>query len=328
MNTLITGGTGFIGSRLALRCLQCNDGVRVLGQENAASEAENARLLEGAGVEVVRGSVTDSDLLAKVVEDVDVVFHLAAKQHEMNISDEVFWSVNVRGTQNLLEACANAGVGRFVHGSTIGVYGNARGRLDETSAPNPDNIYGVSKLAGEGAVLESLDNLPAVIIRIPETYGPGDRRLLKLFRMVARGRFPIIGGGTNLHHLVFIDDLTKALLAAAEKQEAVGQTILVAGPRPVTTLEMVRAVAAAVDTKPRTPRLPLWPFALLAAAMESTLRPLGVQPPLHRRRLDFFRKSFELSIEKASAILAFEPEVSFAQGARLTAAWYLNQGIL
>lgn len=328
MRILITGGTGFIGSRLALHCLANGYPVRVLGQENNPAEAANRRAIEGEGAEVVLGSVTQSELVKDLVVDVDAVFHLAAAQHEMNVPDQHFRDVNVVGTQNVLEASADASVKCLVHGSTIGVYGSAGGVIDETTACRPDNIYGRTKLEGERLALSFVNTLPVVAVRIPEVYGPGDRRLLKLFKAIDRGAFFVIGSGKNLHHPIFIDDLVDGLRLALHAPAAVGEAILFAGKDAVTTNEMVAAVAQALDRAPPRFRSPIFPFVAAATVLELTLRPLGVQPPLHRRRLDFFRKSFTLSGAKAKDLLDFSPTVKFEEGARRTAAWYREAGLL
>lgn len=96
----------------------------------------------------------------------------------------------------------------------------------------------------------------------------------------------------------------------------------------MTTREMVEAVAGAVGRFAWRLRLPLAPFAALAAVMEATLRPVGVQPPLNRRRLDFFRKSFRLSPNKSTRLLGFKPRVESAEGTRRTAQWNREAGLL
>jgi len=327
MNALITGGTGFIGSRLALACLERGDRVRVLGLENSPAEASNRRQLERRDASVTLASVTDGDAVDRALDGIDVVFHLAAAQHEMNVPDEHFRVVNQQGTERLLEASRRGGVRRFVHGSTIGVYGSLEGTISEESPCKPDNIYGETKLEGETAVLAQ-DGLPVVVIRIPEVYGPGDRRLLKLFRAVDRGRFLLIGSCENAHHPIFINDLIDGLLAASCADAAVGEVLLLPGRDVVTTREMATAVAQAVGRRAPRLRLPLAPFAVMAALMEATLRPIGVQPPLHRRRLDFFRKSFQLAPEKSRRLLGFEPVVGFGEGADRTARWYREAGLM
>lgn len=326
--TLITGGTGFIGSRLAFRCLAEGHEVRVLGQENTPAEAENRRELEARGARMILGSVTEPGDVESAVDGVDTVFHLAATQHEMNVPDQRFREVNVEGTRNVLEAAARAGARAFVHGSTIGVYGDPTGVLDEETPPAPDNIYGETKLDGERVALSYADRLPVVVIRIPEVYGPGDRRLLKLFRAIEKRAFFLIGSGDNLHHLIYVEDLVDGLLAAAASPEASGEVVLLAGKEAVTTREMAEAIARVLGVTSRRLKLPLGPFALLATVLELTFRPLGLQPPLHRRRLDFFRKSFTLSAEKARRVLGFESRTGFEEGARRTAEWYRESGLL
>lgn len=285
-------------------------------------------MIEEQGAEVALGSVTQSDLVDELVNGVATVFHLAATQHEMNVPDQHFHDVNVAGTRRMLEASVRAGVRRFVHGSTIGVYGSAAGIIDENTPCEPDNIYGETKLEGELVVASFLDRLPAVIIRIPEVYGPGDRRLLKLFKAVGRGGFFMIGRGDNLHHPAYIDDILDGLLAAAESPNALGEVLLLAGKEPVTTNDMVADIARALGRTPPRFRAPMLPFTVTATLLEVTMRPLGLQPPLHRRRLDFFRKSFTLSAEKATRLVGYSPKVSFGQGAKDTAGWYKSMGYL
>ncbi len=329
MRILITGGTGFIGSRLALSRLGRGDFVRVLGQANTDAETENRGLIESSGAQVLLGSVTETEKVAEAVQGIDIIFHLAAAQHEANVPDQRFWDVNVTGTMNLLEAGVKAGVKRFVHGSTIGVYGSAqKGVLDEASSLKPDNIYGITKMEAEKAVRSFEGKIPWVIIRISETYGPGDRRLLKLFKAIKKKAFFMIGRGENWHHPIYIDDLIAGLDLAAASEKAVGRTFVLAGKEPLTTRQMAQEISAALGTSVAKFHAPLGPFILLAAIMETLLRPMGIQPPLHRRRLDFFRKNFSFSIEESARNLGFVPRYSFRQGIEETARWYSEIGAL
>ena len=323
MKLLITGGTGFIGSRLALTARQRGLQVVVSGQLNTAAERERAAELHQAGIEISQGALQEPDYARRVTQGCTWVIHLAAAQHEANVPDSYFEATNVTGTRVLLEACRDAGVQRFVHGSTIGIYGEAgAGRLDEASAPHPRNVYGRTKLAAEKVVQEFGSPPQTTIIRISETYGPGDFRLLKLFRGLDRGRFFIIGSGQNRHQVIHVRDLVNLLLLAAEHPAAPGQIIIGAGEEVITTRDMVTQICQALGRPVPRMRAPLWPFLGLAVAMEATLKPLGLQPPLHRRRLDFFRKSFLFDTTKAHSLLGFRPTVSFKDGAAETAQWY------
>lgn len=303
--------------------------MRILGQSNNAYEESNKNSVEARGGEVYIGSITDVTTVNKVVQGVDVVYHLAAAQHEANVSDNYFWDINVNGTKNILESSLQAGVKCFVHGSTIGVYGEAMvGEIDENTPLKPDNIYGITKSEGEKLALAYADRLPVVVVRISETYGPGDKRLLKLFRAIKKRTFFMIGHGENKHQLIYVDDLIQGFALVANRPDAVGEIFVLAGKEIVTTNQMAQSVANALGVRLRKLRLPLLPFVIAASALEMVFRPLGIQPPLHRRRLDFFRKSFFFSQQKAKTVLGFEPSMSFDEGIRETASWYQNTGLL
>jgi dihydroflavonol-4-reductase len=328
-SVLITGGTGFIGSRLALGCLDAGDTVRVLGQRRTPAEAENARLLQAAGIEVIEGSITDASVAARACGGMDVIHHLAAAQHEANVPDRHFHDVNVGGTRTLLDAAVAAGVPRFVHGSTIGVFGSGgTGPVTEAAPLEPDNIYGATKLEAESVVEGYPPRISVVIVRISETYGPGDQRLLKLFRALEKGRFVRIGPGQNLHHPIYIDDLVRGLRRAAEVDPPPREAFVLAGPEAITSDEMISVIARVVGRRPPRTRVPLWPLLTVARIMEATLGRIGIQPPLHRRRMNFFVRSFRFDMEPAHRTLGILPAVSFTEGAVRAAEWYRSQGLL
>jgi nucleoside-diphosphate-sugar epimerase len=326
---LITGGTGFIGSRLALRCLDAGERVRVLGQRNNPPERARAGALAGTGVDLIDASVTDAQALRLACAGMNVVYHLAAAQHEANVPDSHFHEVNVAGTRSVFEAAVEAGVSRVVHGSSIGVFADRPGGpVTEVSPLEPEHVYGVTKLAGERVAEGFRDRISLAVIRISETYGPEDRRLLKLFRAIADGRAVRIGSCRNLHHPIFVDDLVEALRHAAASEPAPPEPVVVAGPEPLSTDEMIDGIARALGRPPPRLRIPLAPLLWTAALLEATLRPIGVQPPLHRRRMNFFVRSFRFDLEPARRALGFSPAVAFDDGAAATAEWYRARGLL
>jgi len=329
MRIVVTGATGFIGCQLAQMLAGLGHDLVATGR--AASGVESARLerLGKAGVRVEVGSLLDPGFAGALTKNCEVVIHLAAAQHEGNVPDSYFRDINVTGTKLLLEAAIGAGARRFVYGSTIGVYGAANGQeLTELSATHPENIYAVTKLEAEQLVSAHASQIETCIGRISETYGPGDFRLLKLFRAIDRGKFVMLGSGENVRQVIHVDDLSAGLLLAAEHPGAVAQIFVLAGTEVMTTNSMVAQIAAALQRRPPRMHLPVWPFRGAAAVLESTLRPLGIQPPLTQRRLDFFTKSFLFSTVKYRQVLGFVPRVSFAEGAVSTAAWYRKQGYL
>jgi dihydroflavonol-4-reductase len=134
---LITGATGFIGSRLAL--FANHAGMNVVATGRVAGEAERTRFndLKAAGVNVVAGDLLQREFVRSVLEGRTTVIHLAAAQHEAHMPDRYFRATNVEATKLLLEESCKAQVQRFVFGSTIGVYGAQDGLLDETRPTGP-----------------------------------------------------------------------------------------------------------------------------------------------------------------------------------------------
>lgn len=325
---VITGATGFIGSRMAARLREEGENVVLLGRSRNDMERQRADRLGERGLQVHDADLTVDDL-APFVEGADRVIHLAAAQHEANQPESYFERINVGGTRRLLEACVSAGVRRFVYGSTIGVYGQAlAGEIDEQTQVAPDNHYGRTKLAAEEVVREFGDRLETAVARISETYGPGDYRLLKLFSGIRKGMFFMIGSGRNLHQLVYVDDLVQGLNELGTNPGAVGRTVVLAGDEVLTTRDMCDHIAVAVNRPGRRFRLPLTPFVMLAVVLEQTMGRAGLQPPLHRRRLDFFRKSFFFSPTERNRLLSWRPHTDFQQGAKATADWYVAAGLL
>jgi dihydroflavonol-4-reductase len=326
---LITGASGFIGCELAQLATRCRHQVTAVSAVNNEVEQARCNRLLTAGIEVVVAPLEDRASLARALRGQDAVIHLAAAQHEAEASESQFYRVNVEGARVLLQLAVKAGVARFVHGSTIGVYGAASTKiLDETSPLAPTNPYGRTKAEAEVVVREFNAEIAVCIARISETYGPGDMRLLKLFRAVQSGRYLTIGDGRNLHQLIYVDDLARGLLAAAESANAAGATVILAGTETLTTDEMAAAIGAAVERSHPPWHVPLWPFSVAASVCEKTMPPLGLRPLLHQRRLDFFRKSFRFSTTAAERLLGFRAETTFAEGARRTAQWYRAQQLL
>jgi nucleoside-diphosphate-sugar epimerase len=138
----------------------------------------------------------------------------------------------------------------------------------------------------------------------------------------------MIGPGLNERQCIHVQDLIRALLLAAHHPGAAGETFIFAGPRAITTREMVACIAEAIGVEPPQRHVPMWPFLTAARIMETVLPRLHISAPLNTRRLDFFRKSLVFATSKAESLLGFRAEIDFRQGAVDTAAWYCRQGDL
>ena len=318
MRVLVTGATGFTGGHLARALVAAGDEVRALARGAAPGLAE-------AGVEVLAGDLRDAEAVSRAAAGIEVVYHIAAIYRQAGLRDEEYRAVNALAVRTVVEAAAAAGVRRVVHCSTVGVHGDIDHPPAGEDAPlKPGDIYQVTKLEGERIAREAADEtgVEVVIARPTGIYGPGDRRLLKLFRGVARGRFPILGSGRIFYHLTYIDDLVAGFRLCGTVPGAAGRTYILAGAEVTTLNELVAIVAEVAQVAPPTLHLPVWPFWIAGALCEAVCAPLGLEPPIYRRRVDFFTKSRAFDISRARAELGYAPQVSLRDGIARTLAWY------
>ena len=331
MRLLVTGGTGFIGSHLAEEGRRRGAEVVVLGLTDRPEEQANAELLRRMGAEIMPGGITDAELCRRAARGATHIFHLAVAMREGGKSDEFFESINLDGTRHLLEAASVGRVERFVYCSTIGIYGHrAPGITREDSPLAPGNIYERTKVSAERLVREFAEkcSLPAVVLRPADVYGPRDQRLLKMFKGVSRGRFPLFGSGDGRRHMVYVDDVVSAFFKACERDNAVGEGLIVAGPRSCTLRELLDEVTRATGSKRYGFRLPLAPMLGLAAVVEDVCARLELDPPIYRRRMDFFHSDSEFDTSRARRVLDWEPKVDLPEGIRRTFEDYRRSGEL
>jgi nucleoside-diphosphate-sugar epimerase len=230
-----------------------------------------------------------------------------------------------------VDAAAAAGAARVVHCSTVGVHGDIeRPPANEDAPLRPGDTYQVTKLEGERLARAAAERtgIELVIVRPSGIYGPSDRRLLKLFRGVARRRFVVLGDGEIFYHLTHVDDLVEGFRLAGAVPAAAGRTYILAGPEVTTLNELVTIVAEQAGVKPPSLHLPVWPFWIAGAACEAVCAPLGLEPPIYRRRVDFFTKSRAFDITRARTEIGYSPAIGLAQGVRQTLDWYRSAGWL
>jgi nucleoside-diphosphate-sugar epimerase len=322
----LTGATGYTGGRLLQRLLAGGHSVQAL-----ARPASVATVPRAPGVTVVEGALGDVAAAARLVEGMDAVLHVAAVYRTAGHPDSYYREVNVGGTEVLLEASARAGLSRFVHTSTVGVHGHVEHPPADENAPiAPGDVYQATKAEAEALALrfQKSRGLPVVVVRPGAIYGPGETRLLKLFRSIARGRYAIVGTGRSFYHPVFIDDLLDGFLLALERPEAVGEAFLIAGPRYVSQAELAGLIARATGGRILPFRIPAAPLQWAGDLCEAICVPLGIEPPLHRRRVDFWTKSRAFTTEKARRLLGYAPKVDLEEGIARTVVAYREAGWL
>jgi nucleoside-diphosphate-sugar epimerase len=324
VRVLVTGTTGFTGGHLARYLASRGDTVTAL-----VRSPEGGRGAAADNMEIVPGDLRDRAALDRAAAGAEVVYHIAAIYRQAGVRAEEYAAVNATAPGEIVRAAARAGARRVVHCSTVGVHGDIEHPPANEYAPfRPGDLYQRTKLEGErtARAVAAETGVELVVVRPTGIYGPGDRRLLKLFRGVARGRFVVLGSGRIFYHLTYIDDLVEGFRLCGAVPAAAGRTYILAGPEVTTLTELIGVIAAEARIAPPRLHLPVWPFWIAGAACEAICRPLGIEPPLYRRRVDFFTKSRAFDISRARQELGYTPRVAVREGVRRSLDWYRGEG--
>ena len=328
MKVLVTGGTGFVGSHLVRRLLGRGHEVISLDKNPGLFDDE----LRDGGATLVSGSVTNPDDVHRAMAGCTLVYHLASPFGDILQPDDAYWDIEVNGTRNVLDAAERHGVPRVVHCSTQGVHGIIeRPPGDEESPIAPRDYYCYTKAEGERVCQEFIARgMDVVILRPTSVYGPGDiRGWLKLYRMVSRGWFLMVGDGETLNHPVYVENLVDAFELAAQNPAARGRVYLAGDEEPVTLTELVRKVSSVLGSELRIVRFPWYDLAWMGAtAIEVVSKKIGAKPPIFRRRLSWFKTNRAFRIDRAREELGYHPRVRLTDGLARTAHWYRRAGYL
>ncbi|MEM9414665.1 MAG: NAD(P)-dependent oxidoreductase [Planctomycetota bacterium] len=329
MKIFITGASGFIGSAVARRLLEEGHTLRALTRHPERLK----KCVSSDAVEVIVGDIVDADIVDQASAGCEMAYAIAGTFREPNLSDARYRAVNTAASENMIRSAAKNGLKRVVHCSTCGIHGSAAPgqSINEDDPFNGIGIYEETKAAGEIRARELGKELgvDVAVIRPTQVYGPGDTRLLKLFKMANKDRPLIIGSGKGGYHLVYIDDLVDAFMLAGTSDQAVGEAFLIGGGEVPSLNEMfaeLGRVFGRENQKPRRP--PAMPFLVAGIVCEAVCRPLGISPPIYRRRVEFFTNNRSFDITKARERLGYDPKVTMADGLRRTAQWYRDEGML
>lgn len=302
---LVTGASGFTGSWVLKELASRNISIRAMVRD--ASKFKQASL---SNVEVVEGDLGNHDSLASAVNGVDAVIHIAAIFRQAGLPDEAYTQVNVEGTRKLLEFACAAGVKRFIHCSTIGVHGHITNPPATEEAPfDPGDVYQRSKLAGELVAREFFESnkINGAVIRPAMIYGPGDRRTLKIFKMLSRKRFFYVGAGDQFVHFVDVRDLARAFVDLLIAQHLHNQVYIIGGSAPMPLKDFISKITEIMDVPKPWLHLPVKPLQIAGTICEAICTPLKISPPLYRRRVDFFTKNRHFDCSKAKNDFGFKP---------------------
>jgi nucleoside-diphosphate-sugar epimerase len=309
---VVTGAAGFVGRHLVSGLVERGWQVRAVDLPGSAPSDP------GEHLEWVEGDIRDATLIDRIFDGADTVFHLASAHLQVGAPADWYRSVNVDAIGPLVEACADSGVRRLVHTSSVGIYGHVTAPpADEDSAKHPVNDYEKTKLEGERLVILEAERvgLDLVVLRPGWVYGPGCPRTAKLLRSIRKGRFVYVGPGHNLRHPIHIDDMVAAFEhAAAAPSQASGKAYLIVGPEPVTVRGLVESCATALQVRPPGLRLPRNVAILLGWMIEAVFSILPGEPPFSRRSLAFFDNDNAFDGSRATRELGFRPTIDLDTG--------------
>lgn len=312
---IITGATGFIGSHIAAECLRRKASVICLRRPSALpSDIPGAAWLT-------------YDKWSHSGESADAIIHAAAVRHRHGIADQVYIDQNTRLTSFMVEGAKKllSPSGRFVDISSVSVFGFSPDLpMSDESPFAPANAYGQSKCLCEELLRQS--ELPYAIVRPTITYGPGDTNGMmdKLFRLLKAGKYRLIGDGSVLTQIAYVEDFAFAAVEAALRPGLNGAEFLCTTPEPISFAKLSHLSAGLLGTKLPKPNLPVW-FAKLAATGFETLEALGLyrgEPPVTHEKLKTVLIPCSYSIARMQKILQWTPPTSYEEGLRKTVlAW-------
>ncbi len=326
MIAFITGGTGFIGSTLVEELVKSGWQVHCLVRSPHA-----LKWLKSVPVQLVHGDMFAEKILAETVAQATHVFHLAGLTKALTSAQ--YFQANGVATRKLLKICAQQAkhLQRFVYASSIAAAGPSRnGRpVREEETPQPVSVYGLSKLAGETACAEFVQQLPITVVRPPVVYGPRDRDVYQYFKQVKWGIRLRPGLQKRYTSLVHVQDLVRGMVAAAQHPQAVGETFFLTNPESYEWSQLGLAIARAMQRKTISIPIPLGITPVVAAAGE-TIAKITRRPAL--LNFDKVREMREThwvcSAEKARQQLGFTTALTLEEGLRQTVQWYREQGWL
>jgi len=327
---LVTGGTGMLGSHIAERLVASGRRVRALVRPGSRTG-----FLEGLGVELFEGDLTDPVSCERAVAGAEVVYHSAAKVGDWGPWRE-FQTCCIDATRNLAEAASRAGVRRFLHISSTSAYGHPKDGgppIDETAAMGQNmwvwDPYTRSKVESERVLwdLSERGQLAITIIRPSWLYGERDRTTTaRIVQRLKRRHVRIIGPGDNPLSAVYVGTVAEAALLATGDANSAGEAYNITNQGPITQREFINLFAAACGVPPVTRSIPYRLAYSASFALESIFRlRRSARPPLITRYGTWLLGRYlEYSTAKAESRLGWRPTLTYAESIARTVRWYLD----
>lgn len=314
MKALVTGATGFIGSHLVEELVKRGYDVTCLVRKTS-----NLRWLDGLKVNLVYGDC-EVGSLEDIPNDIEYVYHLAGLTKARREAD--FFCVNAKGTENLLKSLTSRSrrLKRFLYLSSLAAVGPSEdgSPVKEDVKPRPVSAYGKSKLEGELITLRYLNEVPVTIIRPPAVYGPRDQDLLVFLRILKRGFYPY--WGKCYYSMLYVDDLVRGMILAAEDDAAVGEIYFLSDGGVYSNDDIASEIIQVINSKVMKVRVPISLMSLLIGLSGVFGKKASI---INRDKLREIRYShWVCDSKKAQNELGFRPKVMIKEGLKWTADWY------
>ena len=326
MKVLVTGATGFIGSHLVERLIRDGFDVRALVRKRDNETREDTfELLKKLNVEIFEGDLLDKESLKEIGKEIDIVFHLAAIARPMAIPDELYFKVNEEGTKNLLEVCKNSNLKKIIIMSSVSAVGHSINgvAVAEDTECKPVDVYGFSKLAQEKVVFESIENqkLPIVLLRPPMVFGPRDFEMLRLFKAVNNGFFPV-KSNNKCFEFLYVENLVQACLLALDNGET-GEIYHITNGEHYSINDIVSSMEKSFGKKILQPNFPRFIFNIFGGFVESLGKIFRFHPPFKHDTIDWMTKKIWYSdFRKSKKELNYIPTFTLNEGINKTINYY------
>ena len=319
MKLLITGNSGFIGFNLTQALLK--QGHNVIGLD------KNSNNIQHNNYRFVQGNILDSDaVISSMSYDIDCLIHLAAEHKDYGITEAEYFSVNEKGTMNLLQCANDHAIYNFIFFSSVAIYGQINDAT-ETTPPSPSTAYGKSKLAAENAIKSWVDddqNRSARIIRPTVVFGPNN--FANIFRLISRvcdEKFLWVGKGENIKSIAYVDNLVAATLFLLDSLKPGLEIYNYSDQPPISIKELVNIVAISASVKVPNFRIPKIIAFSIAGLIDTFGKVFRLNFSFSKERFKKFSANSNYPSDKIRAS-GYRQEISLSEGIKKTVEWYLK----
>ncbi|TCO69357.1 NAD-dependent epimerase/dehydratase family protein [Marinisporobacter balticus] len=329
MNVLVTGATGFLGQKLAIRLKHMGYKVTGIGRNKIKGE-----MLKNYGIEFVSLDLGNKEQTVAVCKEKDYIFHCAALSSPWG-KYEAFYKSNVLSTKNLIFGSKKTNIKRLIHVSTPSIYFDYKDKMniseDSVLPQNPVNYYAQTKLLAENEINQAFkEGLSLVTIRPRALFGPGDTTILpRLIRANNKGSIPLINGGKAIIDTTYVENVVDALILCMNgSKDTLGKKYNITNDEPMALIDLLNKLFDKLDIHLKTKNISFHMAYRLAMVMEWISKYIlkGKEPILTRYSVGVLSKNQTLDIENAKNDLGYIPKVGVDEGLDLFVEWLKGDG--